>query len=116
MFYPNRFSLFGSEGPKKEDVIQGGLGDCWFHAAVAGIASSDPSKIRNLFLTPELNSAGVYAVKLYLMGIPVSVTVDEFLLFDFKSEKGLTYARKPKHNALWMPILEKAVAKLLGNY
>lgn len=53
---------------------------------------------------------------MYLMGIPVTVTVDEFLPFSYRSENGLIYGKPSHDGALWMPILEKAAAKLFGNY
>ena len=69
-----------------------------------------------MFLIQELNSAGIYALKLYVMGIPVTVSVDEFLPFNKESEYGLFYGKFSPDKGLWMPILEKAAAKLYGNY
>ena len=60
--------------------MQGELGDCWLIAA-ASVVAQDPERIKEVFLTDELNSQGVYALKLYMMGIPVTVTVDDYLLF-----------------------------------
>ena len=62
-----------------------------------------------------MNSAGAYAVNLHLMGIPVTVTIDDSLPF-WKGSTGLVYAQAGPDGALWMPILEKAAAKLYGNY
>lgn len=53
---------------------------------------------------------------MYLMGIPVTVSVDEYLPFYGQSPDYLYYAQSPKDNGLWMPIFEKAAAKLFGNY
>lgn len=53
---------------------------------------------------------------MYMMGIPVTVTVDEFLPFSYAGEKGLVYGSASPDSAMWMPILEKAAAKLYGNY
>lgn len=64
----------------------------------------------------DLNKADVYAVNMYIMGIPVTVTVDDYLPFWSASEYGLTYASPSPDKSLWMPILEKAAAKLYGNY
>ena len=53
-----------------------------------------------------------------MLGIPVTVTVDDYLPFrndDYWGTK-LVYARISPDNALWMPILEKAAAKLFGSY
>ena len=68
-------------------------------------------------MTEGLNSAGVYALQLYIMGIPVTVTVDEYLPFwDGRRADYLIYGQQGVDGALWMPILEKAAAKLFGNY
>ena len=61
----------------------------------------------------EKNSAGIYAVTLYAMGIPVTVTVDDFLLFNYSD---LAFGNIGVDGSLWGPILEKAAAKLYGNY
>ena len=53
---------------------------------------------------------------MYVMGIPVTVTVDEYLPLLYKSTQGLVYGNHSVDGALWMPILEKAAAKLFGNY
>ena len=75
-----------------------------------------PERIKKIFLTQGLNTAGVYAVQLYVMGIPVTVTVDEFLPMWQPDKDYLIYSQDAVDGALWMPILEKAAAKLFGNY
>ena len=49
------------------------------------------------------------------MGIPVTVTVDDHILTKYEDDE-LVYARSAEDGALWVPILEKAFAKLYGNY
>lgn len=107
--------MFGTEGIQPSDAVQGGLGDCWIHAAAAAVAT-DPRRIERLFEVTELNTAGVYAVNMYVMGIPVTVTVDDFLPMWSASERGLIYGGPSPDKSLWMPILEKAAAKFYGNY
>ena len=50
-----------------------------------------------------------------MMGIPVTVTVDDYLPFRSGTDY-LIYGRPGPDGGLWMPILEKAAAKLFGNY
>ncbi len=45
-----------------------------------------------MFQIQQLNSAGIYSLKLYLMGIPVTVSVDEYLPFYGQSPEYLYYA------------------------
>ena len=77
-------------------------------------AGEFPEIISNAFVTKELNSAGIIAVKLYLRGKPHIITIDDEFLF---SNGDLVYAKPdPNSGALWAPILEKAWAKLKSNY
>ena len=80
VFADGDYSLWGSKGIEYGDPNQGYLGDCWIHAASAVVAN-DPERIKKLFEIEQLNKAGVYAVQMYVMGIPVTVTVDDYLLF-----------------------------------
>ena len=53
---------------------------------------------------------------MYILGIPVTVTVDDYLPFWSNRETGLIYGYPSADKGLWMAILEKAAAKLFGNY
>ena len=83
--------------------------------AASSVTAQNPDRIKEIFEVEDLNYAGVYAVKLYIMGIPVTVTIDDYLPFR-KYTDSLLYSKIGPDNALWMPILEKAAAKLYGNY
>ena len=95
--------------------MQGSLGDCWIIAS-SSVVAQDPVRIKKIFEVESLNYAGVYAVTLHLMGVPVTITIDDYLPFINKGRDFLLYARNGPDGALWMPILEKAAAKLYGNY
>ena len=112
VFSPDEYSMFGINSISPKDAIQGKLGDCWLVAAASAVATN-PERIKKIFLTQNLNSAGVYAVRLYLLGVPVTVSVDEQLLF---KDNRLIYAEPGLDGSLWFPILEKAAAKMYGNY
>ena len=51
-----------------------------------------------------------------MLGIPVTVTVDEYLSFHYYGPNYTYYTNPAVDGALWMPILEKAAAKLYGNF
>ena len=110
----SKYSMWGSTNVSFEDPAQGYLGDCWIIAASSSVAQ-DPERIKKIFLTEGLNTAGVYAVQLYVMGIPVTVTVDDHIL-NWNNWASPVYARPASDGAMWMPILEKAAAKLFGNF
>ena len=115
MFDSSYYSLWGFDGITFDDPEQGFIGDCWMIAA-SSVTAQDPDRIKKIFHVESLNSAGVYALDLFVMGIPVTVTVDDYLLFPLHAGTALRYAKVGPDKSLWMPILEKAAAKLYGNY
>jgi hypothetical protein len=38
-----------------------------------------PERIYNMFDTKAYNTKGVYSIKMYDMGVPISVVIDDFL-------------------------------------
>lgn len=94
------------------DIKQGCLGNCWTMCALASIAER-PSLIERLFVTKEINSNGIYRVKLCKNGEWVTVTIDDF--FPCYPLGGPLFSRT-HGNELWVLLLEKAYAKLHGSY
>ena len=83
--YPNSaedtdVTLWGWDGIQPSDAVQGYLGDCWFIAAAAAVAQ-DPQRIRNVFEIPVLNKSGIYAMNMFIMGVPITVVIDDKLGF-----------------------------------
>ena len=77
---PGKNSLFG-KGVSADDIIQGNVGNCWFLAAASAVADADPGLVTKAFLNTDnqLNTAGIYAVDLYTLGVPHTVVVDDFM-------------------------------------
>lgn len=100
------------ESIEPNDIRQGALGDSWFMCALACLAER-PALIERLFITKEVNSKGIYWVKICKNGEWVTVTVDDY--FPCHPEGGPIFSRA-HCNELWVLILEKAYAKLHGNY
>ncbi|XP_067949689.1 calpain-15-like [Watersipora subatra] len=98
--------------PACNDVIQGKLPDCWFLTAAASIAEKK-FLLERIFPVNQLNPYGVYGFKLCINGDWKEVIIDDKLPCD--SDKQLKFA-KAKRKQLWVPLLEKAIAKLLGGY
>jgi hypothetical protein len=75
------------DGIDPTDIQQGKIADCYFLAAVAGLAADEPGKeelgerIRDNFLTKEVNEAGIYAIQMNVNGEPLVVCVDEWFPF-----------------------------------
>ena len=70
-------------------------------------------RMKSLFLTQSANKAGIYAMKLYIRGLPTVVVVDDYLPF---YGSNLIFDRMPSDSSMWSVLLEKAFAKINGNY
>lgn len=116
VFAESYFSLWGSRKINPEDAIQGQLGNCWLIVAAMSIAE-DPQRIKDIFQVEQKNSAGVYAAKMWLLGMPTSVVIDDYLPLDkYGDGQSTRYAKVAEDGALWGTLFEKAFAKYLGMY
>lgn len=110
--YPQS-TLFG-EGVSWNDVVQGSVGNCYFLASIAAIAEH-PNVIKKVFLTDQVNSAGIYAFRMYIRGKPWVVTIDDSILVSSKDNEPI-FATRGVGNSLWPILLEKAWSKIKGSY
>ena len=112
------------DGPKPSDVRQGAIGNCYFPAALAAIAHTDPERIRNMV---RQNENGTYTVTFHQSsgwngspGKKVEITVDGDLYA--RSFGGPVYggslgsSTQPDKMEMWFPIVEKAYAQWKGSY
>ncbi len=115
------------DGISAGDVKQGQAGDCYFLAAISGLAKSHPEVIQNAL---KDNGDGSFTATFYeseygpvdpkdLNGewvekfTPVKVKIDG----DIPQEYGsAVYATGGTDQELWAPLLEKAYAKWKGGY
>lgn len=110
-----QWSVFKGE-PLPSDVEQGRLGNCWFLSALAVLAER-PSQLRSIIVTPEYNPAGAYAVRLCVDGLwKVTILDDTFPAFVKPGYVSKLMFSKAKRQQLWVPLIEKALAKLTGCY
>jgi calpain-15 len=110
-FRRDDFSLY-SGGIEPGDIMQGELGDCWFMCALSSLAER-PQLVERLFLTKEVNQAGIYTVKFCKGGEWVNVTVDDYFPCYVM---GQPIFSRSHGTELWVLLLEKAFAKLHGSY
>lgn len=74
-------SLWGTDTKASpEDIEQGDLGDCWLLSAFGAIAESS-ERLKHLYLNSELNEEGVYGFRVYNLGMPITLVIDEYLPF-----------------------------------
>lgn len=116
-------------GTDPDDVVGGQLNDAWLLSAISIIAASggvDDGKvdalIDRLFLTKQTSLTGAYAVRLFKNCQWETVVVDDHfpVLADPAAKAtpcaGAAFAHSKDFEELWVPLLEKAVAKYYGGY
>lgn len=104
-------------------IRQGMIGDCWFLAGAAA-TSEDPSrmyKVVNENSRSNYNPAGIFRYAFWVENKWVAINIDDRLPARYKYSNSRDYfvpygSNRSNFGAWWMPLLEKAYAKLNGNY
>ena len=114
-------NIFGSQNYQvffekilKEDIIQGGLGDCYFLSAIAALCLY-PRLIEKLFFFKEKSEEHCYGCYFRINGIWKLVLIDDYIPCYGSWGKNFAFS-STNGNELWVILLEKAWAKLNGNY
>lgn len=115
--------FWGTDGISPLDIRQGAVGDCWFMVTASAMAEK-PKRLEKIFLNTngETNKNGIYAVNLYVLGVPHTVIVDDYLPLQKLRQRDGSYAYETlfahltDDQSMWGSILEKAMAKVHGNY
>ncbi|MCY2926947.1 MAG: C2 family cysteine protease, partial [Planctomycetota bacterium] len=94
------------DGPQYNDIRQGGLGDCYFLAALASLAQTDPGVIRQMVVAL---GDGTFAVRFFSGGQAKYVRVDGDL--PVYTGTYLAYANLSPSGELWAALAEKAYAQ-----
>jgi calpain-15 len=98
--------------PQPSDIQQGALGNCWLVAALA-LISERPRLLEHILLTKTINNQGVYLVRICHNGLWQTVIVDDY--FPCTKHKHLVFTQA-KRRQLYIPLIEKACAKLFHSY
>jgi calpain-15 len=120
------FTIFSQVLP--QDVAQGALGDCWLACAISALAEFPPV-IKRMFVTQTPNWAGVLRLKFFSENddAPTIITLDSLMpckyngltpLFcrNARADDDEEVKNKAVDYEIWVSVLEKAYAKLNGNY
>ncbi|KAG6611528.1 uncharacterized protein IUM83_13709 [Phytophthora cinnamomi] len=116
--FASNATLF-ADGVSSGDVIQGNLGDCWFLSALSVVATRSDFLEQTFWRRDQHKSKGLFVCKFMKNFVWNYVLIDDrFPVFGFTDKKaGKPYfARCRNPNELWVSLLEKAYAKLHGNY
>eukprot|EP00928_Gymnodinium_smaydae_P028160 TRINITY_DN21550_c0_g2_i1.p1 TRINITY_DN21550_c0_g2~~TRINITY_DN21550_c0_g2_i1.p1 ORF type:complete len:1109 (-),score=276.29 TRINITY_DN21550_c0_g2_i1:182-3118(-) len=113
--------------PRPEDVQQGALGNCWFAAALS-IVAAKADLIMSLFVTKQYNRHGAYQLQLFHAGEWKGILIDDLFptseitpgkvmgeMVYYSQGGNLSFLSCARHQ-LWVPMVEKAAAKLFGSY
>ena len=103
------------DSTSSNDVIQGKLGDCWFLGALA-VMGAHTSLLQECFWRKDkYKEFGIYVCRFFKDCYQMYVIIDDRIpVFD---KNGLVVFGQCKDpNELWVPVIEKAYAKLHGCY
>lgn len=103
--------------PQPTILKQGICENSYFLASLASIAESSV-RIKRIFLTKERNTAGCYAVKMFINGEKKTIVVDDRFPYDEQKQQWAfcNTVERGRYTEIWGLILEKAWAKVFGNY
>lgn len=109
-------SLFGSEFEKTgkinlKGIEQGSIGDNYLLTMLAAMA--EKNLVPALFEQKKYTDEGIFTVKAYVKGRPEDITVDD--LFPIYSHQ-TAFAKPTSDGGWWIPLVEKAYAKVHVNY
>jgi hypothetical protein len=95
--------LFAAGGPSPDDIVQGGIGDCYFLSTLSDIARNDPGLIQQD--VTQLNN-GTYQVKFERNGQDVIENVDASFAVDSTGKP--VFAGLGTGGSIWVAVMEKA--------
>ena len=137
-------ATFFFDGTESNDVMQGALGDCWFISALSVIATKDyllrgefskrilddgkideeEIKMMSEGIYPPIfhsfASKGIYCFRFFKNFKWRYVLIDDRLpchaVYNQNQTKKLVFAHCRQDNEFWVPLIEKAYAKIHGSY
>ncbi|KAI1319854.1 hypothetical protein EDD11_002848 [Mortierella claussenii] len=111
-----RNPVFFLNGASPDDIMQGRGGDCWFMAALS-VVSNIPGLLEHLCVKRN-EEVGVYGFIFFKDGDWISTVVDDQLFYELDQsyKSSLYFSKCRSENETWLPLMEKAYAKIHGDY
>jgi len=101
------------DGIDQGDVKQGALGDCWFLSSLCVLAGQGASTMKDLFTSVNIDT-GVVQCRFFKDNDWQFVTIDDRIPCGANGQPCFASCRDSSE--LWVPLIEKAYAKLHGNF
>ena len=104
-------------GISSNNIKQGKLGDCYFLSSISALTEF-PKLISRLFYFKEKSEENCYGIFLRINGIWQLILVDDFFpVYPSYNNKSFNIVfSSTNSNEIWIMLLEKAWAKVNGNY
>ena len=102
------------DGTSPGDVKQGALGDCWLLGSFL-ILATHPELLQNLIVYDGIPH-GFAVFQFFKNGKWQYVIVDTRIPYNQATSKTPLYGHCADPNEFWVPLMEKAYAKLHGSY
>ena len=113
IFDTKDYSIF-HDGIAVEDIVQGKICDCYF-LSVLGSLCRFPELVEKLFYFKEKTKEHIYGIYFYINGNKKLVLIDDYLPYVGVGFKQFAMS-KSEENEIWVALMEKAWAKVNGNY
>ncbi|XP_041658186.1 calpain-1 catalytic subunit-like [Cheilinus undulatus] len=107
-------AVFCSKGASRFDFGQGNVGNCWFLAAISALTFHKTLMVQVVPMDQSFKDyAGIFHFRFWRFGKWVDVVIDDHLP---TIDNNLLSVRSKSGNEFWVPLLEKAYAKVCGTY
>uniref|UniRef100_A0A3P8TKF7 Calpain catalytic domain-containing protein n=1 Tax=Amphiprion percula TaxID=161767 RepID=A0A3P8TKF7_AMPPE len=105
---------FCTKGASRFDFGQGSVGNCWFLAAISSLTFQKRLMAQVVPLDQSFSDyAGIFHFRFWRFGKWVDVVIDDYLP---TYNKQLLSVHCKGGNEFWVPLMEKAYAKVCGTY
>lgn len=106
--------IFGDAKPKPSDIKHGHLSNGYLLTFLSAVSARNENFIPDLFETKQVNAAGIYMIYFFVNGVRTPVVIDDLLPVWVTTNQPVFATAHDQ--TLWVPLLQKAWAKLNATY